>query len=144
MHIPEKETIMALFEWNDSLSVKVHEMDEQHKKLIGLINSLNEAMAKGKGADALKKVLEDMINYTVEHFGNEEKYMAAFNYPGTFMQKQEHKKFIDKTRELQKGLAEGKLMLSMETMNFLKDWLQKHIMGMDKQYSKYFNDNGMK
>jgi hemerythrin-like metal-binding protein len=135
---------MALFEWNENLSVKVIEMDEQHKKLIGLINALNDAMANRKGAEALKKTLDEMTNYTVEHFGNEEKYMTAFNFPGTFMQKQEHKKFIDKTRELQKGLAEGKLMLSMETMNFLKDWLQKHIMGMDKHYSKYFNDNGMK
>ena len=42
---------MAIVTWNDSLSVNVTEIDEQHKKLVSMINELNEAMQQGKGKE---------------------------------------------------------------------------------------------
>jgi hemerythrin len=87
---------MALIEWNADLSVGVGEIDEQHKKLIGLINSLNDAMASGKGKDILKGILDGMVNYTSMHFKTEEKYMDEFQYGETFHHKTEHKNFVKK------------------------------------------------
>jgi hemerythrin len=135
---------MAFIEWNNDLSVKVQEIDEQHKKLVAMINSLNDAMGAGKGKDVLKGILDEMVAYTKVHFGCEEAYMHKFDYGETFIHESEHVKFAKKALELQKGYAEGKLMLSLEVMNFLKDWLQKHIMGMDKKYTTCFNAKGLR
>jgi hemerythrin len=66
--IKPKETVMALITWNDSLSVKVAEIDEQHKKLIAMINELNDAMRLGKGKDVLGKIVNGLVTYTTTHF----------------------------------------------------------------------------
>ena len=63
---------MALITWNNMLSTGVTEQDNQHKKLIDLINQLNDAMQAGKGSEVLGKVLAELVNYTVFHFGYEE------------------------------------------------------------------------
>jgi hemerythrin len=135
---------MALFEWTPALSVGVTEMDNQHKKLIDLINRLNDAMKAGKGKDILAQVFKELADYTIFHFGAEEKYMQQFSYPEIFKQKAEHKVFIDKTLAMTKDLIAGKITVSMDVMTFLKDWLSKHIQGEDKKYGSLFNQKGMK
>jgi len=34
-------------------------------------------------------------------------------------------------------------VLSLEVMNFLKDWLMNHIQGSDKKYGPYLNSHGI-
>ena len=79
---------MALVTWNDSLSVNVAEIDQQHRKLIAMINELNDAMKIGKGKDVLGGIVNSLISYTATHFKTEEKYFAQFGYPDT----EDHKK----------------------------------------------------
>jgi hemerythrin len=135
---------MALIAWNDSLSVKVAEIDQQHRKLITMINELNDAMKIGKGKDALGKILDNLSNYTATHFGTEEKYFAKFGYPDTANHKREHALFVQKVSAFKDGLKSGKLTLSIEVINFLSDWLKTHIMGTDQKYSQFFNAKGLK
>jgi hemerythrin len=135
---------MALFEWTPALSVGVAEMDEQHKKLIGLINRLNDAMKTGKGKEMLAQVFKEMADYTVFHFGAEERYMQQFSYPGYLKQKADHKVFVEKATAMAKDLAGGKITVTLDVMTFLKEWLSKHIQGSDKQYGPFFNGKGLK
>jgi hemerythrin len=135
---------MAFFDWKDSYSVGVAEMDQQHKKLIDLINKLYEAMKVGKAANELDSVIGEMVTYTKFHFGAEEKLMTTHGYPGLLAQKGEHKIFTEKAMEFQQQIQSGKKTISIEVMNFLKDWLTKHILGNDQKYTKFFNDKGVK
>ncbi len=135
---------MALVTWNDNLSVNVEEFDRQHKKLIALINELNDAMSVGKGKDVLVKIVNDLVKYTVTHFKAEEKYFAQFRYPDTFNHRIEHLAFIRKVANFKNEIESGKLPLTVEVLSFLSDWLKKHIMGTDKKYSQFFNENGLK
>ena len=70
---------MAFLDWDDSLSVNVTEIDDQHKKLIGTLNDLYDAMDDGKGNDVLGKILKELTDYTVYHFQTEENYFKKFN-----------------------------------------------------------------
>jgi hemerythrin len=135
---------MALITWNDSLSVNVAEMDQQHKKLVALINELNDAMSVGKGKDVLEKIVNDLATYITVHFRAEEKYFAQFRYPDTFNHRIEHVAFAKKVADFKDGFEAGRLPLSVEVMKFLSDWLRKHIMGTDRKYSQFFNENGLK
>jgi hemerythrin len=72
---------MAMVTWNDNLSVNVAEIDLQHKKLVGLINELFDAMKIGKGKDVTGKILDGLISYTATHFTQEERYFDKFGYP---------------------------------------------------------------
>lgn len=124
-------------EWSDDFSVKVSDMDAQHKKLFGMINDLNDAISSGKGRDAVSAVLKRLVDYVVEHFGEEEKLLASVNYPELDQQKQMHAMFIKKSLEFKESFDSGKALVGTDIVLFLKDWLIQHIMRKDKQYGPW-------
>lgn len=135
---------MALFQWDSSFSVDVAEIDKQHQKLVEMINNLNDAMKQGKGKDVLVKIFGELFTYAGNHFATEEKYFEKFKYPAAASHKLEHTNFVKKVSELKDGFDSGKISLTIEVMNFLKDWLKGHIQGTDKKYGPFFNANGLK
>jgi len=135
---------MALFQWDSSFSVNVAEIDKQHQKLVGMINDLNDAMKQGKGKDALANIIGELFNYAGSHFATEEGYFDKFGYPAAASHKLEHTNFVKKVSEFKNGFDSGQLALTIEVMNFLKDWLKGHIQGIDKKYSSFFNEKGLK
>jgi hemerythrin len=135
---------MALIQWNDSFSVNVVEIDRQHQKLVGMLNDLGDAMHQGKSKDVLGKIINGLVDYAVTHFKTEEKYFDQFKYPASNSHKKEHIDFTKKVAEFKAGFDAGKLALSIEVMNFLSDWLQTHIKGVDKEYGPFFNAKGLK
>ncbi len=128
---------MALLNWSDDLSVKVNGLDNQHKKLVDLINDLHNAMKEGKGKEKLGAILNELISYTKYHFSAEEKLMQDKNYPGYRQHKDEHDALTKKVIEFSDQFAAGSVFLSNEVLVFLKDWLVDHIKGTDKKYSPY-------
>lgn len=135
---------MALINWNDSFSVNVAEIDQQHKKLVTMINELGDAMKQRKAKDVMGKIVNDMISYASTHFKTEEKYFDQFGYPETDRHKKEHTSFVQRVSDFKKGFENGKISLSIEVMDFLCDWLQDHIKGSDKKYSQFFNEKGLR
>jgi len=129
--------------WTDNLSVQVQEIDNQHQKLISLINDLHDAMLARRGKEVLGGILDQLAAYTVYHFNTEEKYMQDFSYPGYLLHKKEHDSFVGKVDALMEDYKAGKVGISMELMAFLRDWVQNHIQGTDKKYSETFNKNGL-
>lgn len=134
---------MAFINWNEGLSVDVKMFDEQHKKLIGLINNLHEAMSQGKGGKALGDILKQLIDYTETHFKDEEKAMEKYKYPGCGLHVIEHKDLTGKVIALQAKYNKGDAILSMDVMKFLKDWLTHHILETDKKYGVFFKSQGI-
>lgn len=131
-------------EWTDDLGVRVKEIDDQHKKLIALINKLHDAMRAGEGKKALGETLQELAAYTVYHFQTEEKYMQQFKYPGYPVHKGAHTAFVKKVTDFQKDFEENRLGVTIDLMNFLRDWVNNHIRETDKQYSELFNKSGLK
>ena len=67
---------MALITWNDSFSVNIAVIDQQHQKLITMINDLNAAMKQGRGRDVMGGIINGLVNYTITHFKSEERYLV--------------------------------------------------------------------
>ena len=134
---------MALFTWNDSFSVKVKQFDDQHKKLVDLVNKLHDSMKEGKGAAGAKEVLNSLITYTQTHFADEERLMKQHGYPSYEQHKKEHNQLVMKVSDIKKLIDEGKMLISHELMVFLKEWLVKHIQGEDKKYGPFLNGKGV-
>jgi hemerythrin-like metal-binding protein len=135
---------MALITWSNMLSTGISEQDTQHKKLIDLINQLNDAMQAGQGAAVLGNVLNELVNYTVFHFSYEEKLMGQHKYEDTPAHKAEHLKFVQTVGDFKKKFDSGKAVISVEIMNFLRDWLTSHIMKTDKKLGQSLNKLGVK
>lgn len=134
---------MAFILWTDKLSVNVEKIDDQHKKLVDMINNLSDAMSQGKGKDVIEKIICELEDYAAEHFAAEEKYLDKFHFFDRLYHKEKHKAFINKVSEFSAEYKNGNVTLSLSVMGFLKDWLINHIVGEDKQYTKCFNENGL-
>ncbi len=135
---------MALIVWNEArYGVNIKEIDNQHKQIVDVINHLQASMSQGKGKEVLGKILGNMAQYARGHFATEEKIMQTNGYPGLTEQKKEHEAFTKKALALKADFDSGKVSLSIDTMMFLKNWLDDHIANTDRKYSKFLNDKGV-
>ena len=134
---------MPLIDWNDQLSVQVKHIDTQHKRWIELINNLHDAMKAGQAKDKVADILAAVVDYTKTHFAEEERMMQTNGYPAFLTHKVLHDTLTKEVFKLQQDYREGKTVLTMEVMQFLKTWLTNHIQGVDKQYSSFFNAKGI-
>lgn len=127
-----------LVEWSDDLSVGIEEIDEQHKKLVALLNQMNDAIHEHRGSAVTRGILNDLGEYTRVHFATEESLMHATEYPGYEEHKRQHDDLIEQLKDLQVKLDAGSHSISFELLHFLKVWLTKHIIESDKLYGPYF------
>ena len=126
---------MALFEWDNEYSVGSDLMDSHHKQLFSLINEMHTQMKVGADEEDIKKTINELIEYTIFHFTEEEKKMAAEGYSGLEAQKRAHKTFTDKMKEYQTIAESGMAIFVVSEMSKLAvEWLKEHILVMDKQY----------
>lgn len=134
---------MGAFEWNDSYSVKVGILDTQHKKLFKVVQELQDAMKAGHGKEKAGEVLGRLIEYTVYHFGAEEKLMENHGYPALAEHRAEHKALTDKVLAFKKQYEAGNGAI-LPLMTFLQEWLTNHILTVDQKYSDFMNAHGVR
>lgn len=133
---------MPLIVWETKFSIGQPEIDEQHKKLILLINQFHDAMMAGNGKEMLEEVLTGLIDYTSYHFKAEEDLMFRQAYPDLDAHMAEHAYFIRKITQTQEAFRSGERMLTIHLMNFLRDWLVNHIMLTDKRIGDFITRRG--
>lgn len=135
---------MAIVQWGTRYSVNVMEFDQAHQKLIALINELDDGMRLGKGKEVIGKTLAGLLSYTKTHFNREKECFAQYGYPEAASHLKLHDEFVAKVQDFNDKYAQNKIGLTIELMNYLMDWLIKHIETVDKRYGQFFNGKGLK
>ncbi len=140
-----------MIEWDDKYSVGVSIIDEQHKKLINIINNaivliINKAnvIAHSNDPEEILEVLSEMTEYAKEHFATEEAYMLEFHYQDYTLHKEEHFNFYNKTMVYRNKVINGNFLIACEILEYLKKWLVEHIQVTDRKYIDCFKENGLK
>ncbi|HEY1730245.1 MAG TPA: bacteriohemerythrin [Terriglobales bacterium] len=133
---------MPQFNWDSTYSVKIKRFDEDHQELFRIINSLYDGMMARRGQEVLQNVLHELLLYTEKHFTGEEAIMRNAGYPQLQGQIEQHRRFTDKVKELSVKYKAGTIGITVEMLDFLSDWLKRHILGMDKQNSEFLNSKG--
>ncbi len=132
-----------LFQWSDSYSIGLQEVDEQHRVLVGLLNELHSAIRLHHGTTKSREVLDRLAEYTRVHFTTEESLMRLLNYPGFGVHKKQHEDLIEQVVDLQHKLDGGQASITFELLHFLKLWLVKHISESDKRFGEFAISRGM-
>jgi len=117
--------------WDESLSVDGGEIDEDHRRLVDLFNILSHAVAEGGSTEYIEAVLEELISCTIWHFRHEERLMVLYKYEGLQQHKEEHEDLVESVRELQSRFNKENKLLTGEDIEYLAEWLTRHIMGQD-------------
>jgi hemerythrin len=131
-------------EWLPSYSVEVEEIDDQHKRFVLLINDLADAVEIGCEDVMMGDVIKQLVAYADYHFATEEKYFDQFDYPDGDNHKNIHQGFRDKVNGFSENYLGQEKKYAGIVMKFMKDWLTKHIITVDKAYSEFFKDHGLK
>ncbi len=124
---------MSLITWGPLLSVGHKDIDEQHQKLVDMLNRLNDELHSGQGVATLRTILDELVQYTVYHFGTEERLATEAGLGLSAQHKAEHDGFVADIAAFQQKFEAGSATLSVEVMHFLRDWLSRHIMQTDKK-----------
>ncbi len=136
-------TARDLIRWSSSYMLGIQEIDEQHMKLVEIINDLHKGMKMGKSQLEMARILNRLLEYTGFHFGTEEQYFEKFKYPETIKHKGIHGNLVKQVVDFKTQFESGNATISIELMSFLKDWLINHIQGEDRKYAPLFKSMGM-
>jgi len=133
-----------MYQWKEEHCTGIQSIDNQHKEIFVYLNRLLEAMKLGQADKVIYQIVIELEMYSKVHFQKEEFFFQRFNYSGAPEHIREHQFFIQKVANLKSDLKAGKNALSIELLNFLKDWIEHHILVVDKSYSECFQKNGLK
>lgn len=134
---------MAFLDWTDAYSVNVKEMDEQHKKLVQLINGFYDALQEDIENKTIPSLFAGVVDYTKVHFSEEEELMRKNGFPDYETHKAEHDDFAMKVLDARAKYEEGDKNVIGKLALMLGSWLMDHIVMKDKKYGAYCNGKGV-
>ncbi len=131
-------TKFDIFPWNKNFETGVDHIDEQHKKLVEILNRLAVNLAHRSSTIILDSVFNELVEYTDYHFKSEEIYWHEHlaDDPWSIQHNKTHNSFIDKVLELKKQQTDQNSdKIVQEIVAFLTHWLAYHILDSDKRMS---------
>ena len=135
---------MALLTWSNKYSVGVKSLDDQHTKFIGMINEFHSAMLKGQAQSVAGALLPKLFAYAKEHFSTEERLMESTKFQGMTEHQAEHRALTAKIEEYLVRNKKGDNGMYVELLNFFRDWLSHHVLQVDKKYTLWLNEHGVR
>jgi len=131
--------------WNETMSVGVCGLDDDHKELVALLNEMDEAVAAGQSKDAINAIIDRLMESIKTHFAREEDLMAKSGFPGAAEHTREHDETLKAVLEWQAHFRSASSpMMSPEILSGFQSWLDNHIQGADMVYGPYLNAKGIR
>ncbi len=126
--------------WQPMFETGVPLIDEQHRKLVGMINRLDDALKQGESGihREIGRVLEALVEYTQKHFADEEKIQEEISYAGLKKHKEQHNDLKKQIIAVLLRLKKGGTINACELKAFLQNWLINHILTEDKKIGEAF------
>ncbi|MEK7990993.1 MAG: bacteriohemerythrin [Thiotrichaceae bacterium] len=128
---------MALMEWTEALQLGLADIDTQHKKLVDIINQLDDAINAGQATQSLGDILGSLLDCAKVHFEYEEGMLQAKGYKVYPAHKAEHDALTEKLGFMHQAFIADQASDAQQVLMFLKIWLQEHIMETDKAYVEF-------
>lgn len=113
---------MAYFEWASDMEIDQGPIDQDHRKLVDLVNTLHTVTSEGRGQQIVDRVLGELISYTADHLRREEKLMESLKFPN-----------LASIHDLKKKYDAGSITVAAQLSTVLRDWLSLHIRRSDKE-----------
>ena len=134
---------MAFMEWTDKFSVGIAVFDDEHKKLIAILDALHHAVASGTDKLELQRICDSMVEYAIGHFRHEEEYFEEWGFPDAAAHIAEHdalrKQVFDYRNQIR---AADSSELAFQLLRFVRGWLSHHILVEDKKYGRFLLQKG--
>lgn len=111
-------------------------MDQHHHNLVALINDFYLSVNRGLDSELRSTIFSRLREYADYHFKVEEALMAYHGYPESPAHIAEHRLFVNNVGRLEKTFAQDPL-LAQQVLQYLKQWLEQHILVIDRQLAEH-------
>jgi hemerythrin len=136
---------MAFMEWTQKYSIGIPVFDDEHMKLIDIINDLHDGIAAGTEKETMPLAVGRLIEYTILHFQHEEMYFEDWVYPEVGQHAAMHAELKQKVLAYRGRIEhEENSQLAAEMLKFLRDWLEQHILVEDKKFGAFLLEKGLR
>jgi hemerythrin-like metal-binding protein/diguanylate cyclase (GGDEF)-like protein len=130
---PESTGESSLFEWKEEYSTGIEKIDRQHRELCAIVNRISEEASSGDAGTAfLAAIFQELVEYAKTHFDTEEDHLILSSCPDLELHIEEHRHFLEELAFLRANLGDAEL--PQQVFSFLKEWMTKHILKIDKQH----------
>lgn len=118
-----------VIEWRDGFKIGVAQVDQEHRHLFTLVRALN--------LDSVDRTVEELLDYVVTHFSNEQELMEKSGYPAFEQHLKLHEEFGAQVAEFLGSEGAWTEDRVQELRRFLNKWLIGHIMTHDLRFGKW-------
>lgn len=135
--LPEKENNLSnTIKWDDSYIIGNTQIDEQHQRLFEIAGELDSLVSGPDESKRVKVILNDLKEYMLYHFDEEEAFMAEISYPAIKEHKVLHQRFINDMRSVTRVPLRLN-MLKIQIHAFVQEWLVEHIIKEDMKIQSW-------
>ena len=121
---------MPTIHWSSRYETGIPDIDQEHRLLFDAMNELIAAFRRGDPRPEVRKVVDVLVNYTMEHLQSEEDWMRDHDFPGLEAHRLEHVAMKATVLGLVQQFEAGE-DLTMKVTVLMADWLQYHLDGSD-------------
>jgi hemerythrin len=125
--------------WNESYSVNIDELDQQHQKLFEMFRKYRHAISSN--SMPIMQIVSEMKRYALLHFATEEKIMFEKGYDRISEHKLKHLEYQETFKQYEEKLFMGRAILPSDIIDFIQNWLIKHIHEEDKGYAEFYKQH---
>ena len=134
---------MAIVVWREEFNVNVQEIDQQHKTMLKLVNNIHCAVEARVDKKDLIELLDQLVEYTREHFSTEEQLMRKHDYPDLAEHHKEHKLLLQYLIDLLDAVSGGRRLTFYSDYDVSTDWALTHISEHDQDLGMFLNSKGV-
>jgi hemerythrin len=127
-----------LFDFDAEFKLGIEEVDNEHVKLVDMLNQVHFLIGDGKKDEARSYFNVTLSAYVDEHFANEEKFMESFGYPALEEHKKIHENFKKSFQELKPQIESFDDAAFRKALADTFAWILSHIGKTDRRYAKYY------
>jgi len=121
--------------WKKNFCSGFHTIDDQHRELIGLINTLMDRLAANCPVASIRYYLAEIHELIEVHFRDEERIMLAAGYNGAAAHKTDHDRLLLRIRaNLEEVRLDRSEVSKIELTRTLDDWFSVHFRTYDRDF----------
>jgi hemerythrin len=131
------QTTTSCLTWSPELQLGDARTDATHEEFIVMLN----ATASADAATQLTKY-QELVEHTVEHFAQEERWMRACDIPEDFCHFTQHTGVLEVMKEIERRALLGETELIAKMLEALVEWFPGHAQSMDAGLVTYLKEKG--
>ncbi len=131
------------FEFYGKYNLDIAEFDKQHLQLFHYLYLFEGYKRKKFGIDAAVELLNEMVEFTADHFKSEEKLLKEHGYEGLESHKSEHERLLSEFHSFVKQFKTDRKAVNNKDVSFLRESVEQHLLDEDMKYKNYLKERGV-